>query len=116
MVGSLIEALWEEKLDLSKLYRKVLSRYRTCYYFYTFASSKLIAQPLHLSLSLSPGDIRPEDLEDDAIFVQPQADSQPISDSQDDVVSVELGTSPTEKSPIIPEATTGGEDKQEINA
>ncbi|XP_064384192.1 dnaJ homolog subfamily C member 5-like [Halichondria panicea] len=62
------------------------------------------------------GDIKPEDLEDDAIFVQPQADSQPISDSQDDVVSVELGTSPTEKSPIIPEATTGGEDKQEINA
>ena len=71
---------------------------------------------LHHS-SPPPGDIRPEDLDDEAIVIQPQADSQPIGTSQNDVVSVELDT--TEESPIIPdpdpEATTGEVDKQEIN-
>ncbi len=43
----------------------------------------------------SPANIytRPDDLEDEAISTQPQADSQPIDDSQadaGDVVSVEL--------------------------
>ena len=51
------------------------------------------------------GDIKPEDLEEEVISTQPQADYQAIGDTQADVVSVEIETNtpltlPTEETSI----------------